>query len=479
MFAAVAKKLSKSLGEDTLLPVPSLDQAKDCSSFHVVVKKKRRWFWRSPKYTPSPFTIQQLLTDPDNPLDVPVSKEDLTDFDDSMSFDAKGKIGGNVLSEVELEVSGEDNVQVTSKLGTIVKEKVNIPLLQDALLNRSLNLSHPFMTEVHRNRRNVLCVVVSVLSPTKDSLLVTHVTHNGTEDADMTIVKRLGGEEDVTIDDEKVRTLRVPANTPVAYHVCELQVSRDGKIKLLILGEGDGGFDLDLPQGDVPDGSEVDNPFVALPSNPSLYEMFKPITGLEFVEFSERYWLSHWLHSLLAYPYVIGELEQIIGLAHSNVNEKTKVEQDLSFVVRRLDGKVSQWNNFLKKVKFIFTEEKVIFPEEDSDGFLRAIHCVLAAMLELSDDQCHALHQWHGDNYKLAFHLVKETVDKGFCPTLDDPHVRQLFSGPPSPARNFTNSLGFQAVKSPTGEEKLQTRDLSFSELQGALRVLYAVWGSE
>ncbi|XP_077997778.1 gasdermin-E-like [Glandiceps talaboti] len=474
MFAAVTKKLSKAIGEDTLRPSPSLDQASDCDVFHIVVKKKRRWSWRSPKYTPTAYTLHQLLVNSEQPLDVPTTREELTDFNDSSVFEVKGKIGGNIVSEAELELSGDDSVQITAKLGTISKQKVNIPLLQEELLERSLNMDHVFIKEVREKRRNVLGVVVATLSPTKDCSLVTQVIHEGDEDVSASVLSKVEGEEDLSVVKNKSRTLRVPANTPVAYHICELQITKEGKIKLLILGEGDGGFEFPEETKDF-----VDSPFEVSSEDESLYEMFKPLTGLEFVDFVERYWLTHWLHSLLACPFTIGVMQDIIGKAHAVVDGKTIEEMDLIQVSLKVDGKLEQWKDFLLRVQFVFVENKIKYPEDDNSGFLSAVHCVLAAMAELSDEQCQALYEWHGDNYKLLFYLVKETVEKSYCPKLDDLIVKDLFSLTSSPTKKFAESLGFVVVKSTNGDEELQLLNDNMCELQGALRTLYALWGSE
>ena len=41
-------------------------------------------------------------------------------------------------------------------------------------------------------------------------------------------------EEDASVDDTNDKTLCVPMDTPLAYHVCELYVKADGAVELII-----------------------------------------------------------------------------------------------------------------------------------------------------------------------------------------------------------------------------------------------------
>nr|XP_006824139.1 PREDICTED: pejvakin-like [Saccoglossus kowalevskii] len=292
MFKSLTDKLSKSLGEDTLLPVPSLDQADNCRPLSIVVKKNRRWFWRAPKYLPSQYTLSQLLSNKED-LDVPIINEDLTNFDDVSSFSVKGKIGAKIASEVDLDVKASDDIQMSSKLGQIVKNKVNIPILQDLLTRKKLNLTHPFIEEIRQNYRNVLCVVVGSLCTTKDCQLVAKLLREKEQGADVGSQGPIQGEEDVSVVDDQTRVIRIPADKPVSYHVCELHITTEGGIRLLILGEGTGGFDkpdeekfVDIDVGE----DEPDNPFIDRTEStnpfddpePNHYEPFKSIVSLEF-----------------------------------------------------------------------------------------------------------------------------------------------------------------------------------------------------
>ena len=49
------------------------------------------------------------------------------------------------------------------------------------------------------------------------------------------IIKKLFDlEEDASVDDANEKTLTVPADTPLAYNVCELYVMSDGAVELII-----------------------------------------------------------------------------------------------------------------------------------------------------------------------------------------------------------------------------------------------------
>ncbi len=49
------------------------------------------------------------------------------------------------------------------------------------------------------------------------------------------IVKKIvNPEEDAKIDDDNDKTLAIPAETPLAYNLCELYVKSDGAVELMI-----------------------------------------------------------------------------------------------------------------------------------------------------------------------------------------------------------------------------------------------------
>ena len=63
MFEAASESFVKAIGSETLIPITSIDRADNCQPLHVVVKKKRYWIWQSPKYQPTAFSLQEILTE--------------------------------------------------------------------------------------------------------------------------------------------------------------------------------------------------------------------------------------------------------------------------------------------------------------------------------------------------------------------------------------------------------------------------------
>lgn len=62
LFECCSKQFVKDTGRSTLHPIVDLNSSPRCNILCVVVKKKSRWFWKSVKYQPTPFTLNEILT---------------------------------------------------------------------------------------------------------------------------------------------------------------------------------------------------------------------------------------------------------------------------------------------------------------------------------------------------------------------------------------------------------------------------------
>ena len=62
LFECCSKQFVKDTGRSTLHPVVDLISSSRCNIPCIVVKKKSRWFWKSVKYEPTPWTLNEILT---------------------------------------------------------------------------------------------------------------------------------------------------------------------------------------------------------------------------------------------------------------------------------------------------------------------------------------------------------------------------------------------------------------------------------
>ena len=93
MFQAAVGKFVKTVGNETLLPVPDIYSADHCRPLNVVIKKSRRWFWQSCKYEPREFTIEEFLKTPKGgALQLERKTKDLVTYDRTHTFSASGRV---------------------------------------------------------------------------------------------------------------------------------------------------------------------------------------------------------------------------------------------------------------------------------------------------------------------------------------------------------------------------------------------------
>ncbi len=132
-------KFVKSVGKESLIAVPNLDEAERCQPFQVVIKKNRKWFWQSARYEPTPFKLHQLLTTPDVfDSEVETTTRKLTTYNKTYTFDVSGKIGSKLARLLDVELSASDNVNVAAQFGDITKQEVDQPALLAAVEKRSV-----------------------------------------------------------------------------------------------------------------------------------------------------------------------------------------------------------------------------------------------------------------------------------------------------------------------------------------------------
>ena len=61
LFGAASRQFVKDTGRLSLHPVLDLNSAIYCRILCIVEKKKSRFFWKKPKYLPTPFHLNDLL----------------------------------------------------------------------------------------------------------------------------------------------------------------------------------------------------------------------------------------------------------------------------------------------------------------------------------------------------------------------------------------------------------------------------------
>ena len=124
MFEAAVTKFAKAVGDNVLIPVPSLTDADKCDVLNVVVKKNRRWFWQSPKYEPSTYKLHNILRENVAECKDITESELLPEYKKTNKFAFTGKLGAKLKHLWELETKTKDSFDLETNFTKIQKTEV-------------------------------------------------------------------------------------------------------------------------------------------------------------------------------------------------------------------------------------------------------------------------------------------------------------------------------------------------------------------
>jgi len=380
MFEAASESFVKAIGSETLIPITSIDRADNCQPLHVVVKQKRYWIWQTPKYQPTSFSLQEILTESDKDMGVKTSSHELLSYTRSSKFSASGRLGIKIAKElVDVEVSGNDMVELEADLGRMDKVEAETDDISDALQARFINLSHDLVEEVRRDARKCLCVVVATAVTTKDANISSRKEAGGKVGVDVDVKPYADPEADAKVDNESSNKLVLPKGTAIAYSVRELLVQPDGGVKVVLLEGEQGGF---VSLEDSRDASKAE---MNLDSPAS--EIFEPLTSLDNAE------KRHFHHAVIQVashgsniPKLLSTMKHAHFALQRGANDETVPAKDLE---EHLSSFASHegWQTLLRLAGFGFGDQDIIrFPTAKTNSFV-AIWALLQAMEEMSDEQ--------------------------------------------------------------------------------------------
>ncbi|XP_013387688.1 pejvakin-like [Lingula anatina] len=451
MFEAAVTKFVKSVGQGSLLPVPSLDEAEKCRPLAVVIKKKRRWFWQCSKCEPTPFFLHELLTD-ETTLGLKSETRDLVTYNRTSRFSAKGSIGAKLKVLFDVELSGSDTVLVEAKFGDVTKEEVDVPTLLDVLSHRNLQLDHEFIKQVQENPRKVLCVITGTAVTTKDCTIHSHIDWDLKDKLSVDKLKAVDAStsEDVSSDGDKIFSL--PANTPLAYNVTELRVSSTGKLELMVEEGTKGGFD-------TVDSSAYEDMGIDKEAEHQL----QGICGMS--DESRKTFVGAVL-DICDTPVTIDPLLVLIKQAHKAASantEKVITVDKLRNTVGQSDAVVS----LLKQIGFTFRDDDVVYPK--ASPLLDATRVLFEALIELDGEEILDFRECNSNLAKPLLHVLNQALHGRDVP-LDD--IKALYTDR-NPAQSFLNEMDFH-IK---GLDTLNPPAGQSNKMEAAYIAVLALWG--
>ncbi|XP_074657618.1 pejvakin-like isoform X2 [Tubulanus polymorphus] len=456
MFEAAVHKFVKEAGPEVLHQVPSLDEANRCRPLQIVEKKNRRWFWQTPRYRPTDFSLDQILADP-KPLGLEVQSRVLVKGYNRMhKFSIKGKFGGGFKVLFDAELSGGDNVNLTAKFNDIEKKEVHEQSLSKALRTRKINMNHPLLKQILlMKRRKALCIITGSAQLSADSVITASIDNKVDEDINLDLPKVLKVDESIDEETDNSKSMTIPQGTPIAYNLVELKIASDGVIKLVVDDDVVGGFVESAIDA-------VDAPI----SCPEVYDMFKKIMDMKD---AKRLDIRNAILRLCKSPNDVDSLLRLFKNVYRAKRDGKPMNCDIEEVNSIFFGDPDDksWKFMLQISGFIFKSDKLQYPS-NLDSMMSSICSLLEALAELDDDSTIALSKLGDENPQFAkplFHLLKECLTTrgneawtGLHPIADS-------------VLHFLQRLGF-----------LRTDDIftppvaGFHELEGASRVIYALW---
>ncbi|XP_034729644.1 gasdermin Eb isoform X1 [Etheostoma cragini] len=246
MFATATRNFVEEVDNGGLLiPVSSLNDT--IALLTVVVKRKRFWLWQKPKYIPSDFNLNDILTG-DIPMKPEVIETDFIKYNGTFGDNIQGTVDANFVHS-NVSVEGKDSSKLQSSFGSLKKEEVEVQkLLQDSK-SRVLDMSHDLIQQTKEKPRQVFGFVKERIVTTQPSSVIEEVQQGAQCGGGLSLCgpKRLkiSLKENGSLSKDSNITMEIPIHTTIAYGLLELEIKQDGRFELCLMSDTTGGFEVD------------------------------------------------------------------------------------------------------------------------------------------------------------------------------------------------------------------------------------------
>ncbi|XP_034729647.1 gasdermin Eb isoform X2 [Etheostoma cragini] len=246
MFATATRNFVEEVDNGGLLiPVSSLNDT--IALLTVVVKRKRFWLWQKPKYIPSDFNLNDILTG-DIPMKPGVIETDFIKYNGTFGDNIQGTVDANFVHS-NVSVEGKDSSKLQSSFGSLKKEEVEVQkLLQDSK-SRVLDMSHDLIQQTKEKPRQVFGFVKERIVTTQPSSVIEEVQQGAQCGGGLSLCgpKRLkiSLKENGSLSKDSNITMEIPIHTTIAYGLLELEIKQDGRFELCLMSDTTGGFEVD------------------------------------------------------------------------------------------------------------------------------------------------------------------------------------------------------------------------------------------
>ncbi|XP_054903992.1 gasdermin Eb [Poeciliopsis prolifica] len=369
MFAIATKNFVKEVDAGGLL-IPVSSPNDNMELLTVVVKKNRPWFWQKPKYLPTDFTLNDLLTG-DSPITPGVLDIDFIKYSGTYGKDMLGAVDASFV-KANLKIQSEDSSKLKLSFGSLKKEEVDVPKLMRESKGRVLDMSHSLIQQTKEKQKNVFGIVKERIMTTQPCSVVEDVQQQGLLGGTLCpcipkASKILLTENGKLSKDSNV-TLEIPPQTTMAYGIIELEIKNDGHFELCVMSGG--GFEVDGPD-------EKRLLCFSEPTKNAIQQELEKLKDhfqqLSTLPASARSSLFQHITGLMKEPAAIGALQNMLDQMY--LGKKPSLDDD--------GLKESQQQS----IQAIFEVlEKSGAEDSTQSPVLIALHLVVSALEELPDD---------------------------------------------------------------------------------------------
>uniref|UniRef100_A0A7N8YF63 Gasdermin Eb n=1 Tax=Mastacembelus armatus TaxID=205130 RepID=A0A7N8YF63_9TELE len=220
MFATATRNFVQEVDPGGLLvPVSSLSDT--IALLTVVVKRRRFWFWQKPKYLPTGFNLNDILTG-ETPVQPVVVETDFLKYSGTYGDNTGGAINAS-FAHSDMSLAGKDSSKLQSSFGSLKKEEVDVQkLLHDSKDRLLLNI-HPLS-----------CLRVLERIVTTQPCSVIEEEHQARHcGGGLSICgpksPKVEYYENGSLSKDSNVTMEIPTHTTIAYALIELEIKHDGR----------------------------------------------------------------------------------------------------------------------------------------------------------------------------------------------------------------------------------------------------------
>ncbi|XP_032375585.1 gasdermin Eb isoform X2 [Etheostoma spectabile] len=246
MFATATRNFVEEVDNGGLLiPVSSLNDT--IALLTVVVKRKRFWVWQKPKYIPSDFNLNDILTG-DIPMKPDVIETDFIKYNGTFGDNIQATVDANFV-HASVSVEGKDSSKLQSSFGSLKKEEVDVQKLLRDSKSRVLDMSHDLIQQTKEKPRQVFGFVKERIVTTQPSSVIEEVQQGAQCGGGLSLCgpkrSKVSLKENGSLSKDSNITMEIPIHTTIAYALLELEIKQDGRFEMCLMSDTTGGFEVD------------------------------------------------------------------------------------------------------------------------------------------------------------------------------------------------------------------------------------------